>query len=93
MRAFALALPILIAAATARAELGSHGHVVNAVAFAPDGRIALSASWDNTVALWDLATGAELRELDGHGQSVNALAVSPDGTRFASASWDRTVRL
>ena len=35
-----------------------------------DGR-ALSASDDNTLRLWDLATGATLRFLVGHSQKIN----------------------
>jgi len=38
-----------------------HNSSVNSVAFSPDGRYALSGSWDKTLKLWDVATGAEIR--------------------------------
>ena len=40
--------------------------LVNGVAVSPDGRRAVSASSDNTLKVWDLETGEELRTLAGH---------------------------
>src|SRR5262249_31423522 len=34
-----------------------HGHVVNGLAFRPDGKHLASASWDRTVKVWDPTTG------------------------------------
>jgi cytochrome c len=71
------------------------GHVfgVNALAFLPGDGEAISASVDETVRLWDLATGRELAELRGHEGPVFAVAVSPDGQWAASAGVDGTVNL
>jgi WD40 repeat protein len=41
-------------------------------------RTIASASYDETVKLWDAASGAEQRALKGHLWSVNAVAFSPD---------------
>jgi hypothetical protein len=66
---------------------------VNSIAFSPDGRLLASASEDNTVRLWDVASGAAVRTLEGHQGEVNGVAFSPDGRLLASASGDKTVRL
>jgi WD40 repeat protein len=52
-----------------------------------------TACGDNTIRLWDVATGKEVCELRGHEAYVHAVAFSPDGTRLASASGDSTVRI
>ncbi|KDQ06464.1 hypothetical protein BOTBODRAFT_96524, partial [Botryobasidium botryosum FD-172 SS1] len=62
-----------------------------AIAFSPDGTHLASASWDNTVRLWDVLTGAPIGDaLQGHTDSVTSVAFSPDGTHLASASDDNT---
>ena len=66
---------------------------VNAVALTPDGRLAVSASEDNTLKVWDVASGRELRTLAGHTGRVNAVALTPDGRLAVSASGDRTLKV
>jgi WD40 repeat protein len=73
--------------------LEGHTGIVNAVAVTPDGRRAVSASWDQTLRLWDLSSGQTLRMLEGHTGEVSAVAVTPDGRRVVSASYDQTLRL
>jgi WD40 repeat protein len=48
---------------------------------------------DNSVRLWDLKTGAQLREFAGHTNTVTAVAFSPDGHCVISASADATIRI
>jgi WD40 repeat protein/serine/threonine protein kinase len=77
--------------------LTGHTGAVRRVAFSPDGRRALSGSgWpdsDNTMRLWDLSTGQEVRSFTGHNGSVVALAWMPDGRHALSGGSDHTIRL
>ena len=74
--------------------LPGHTDRVYGVAVTPDGRQAISASWDKTLKVWD-SSGQRRRSAHpagphglGHG-----VAVTPDGRQAISASWDKTLKV
>ncbi|NUQ63640.1 MAG: caspase family protein [Pirellulales bacterium] len=72
------------------------GHLdeVTAVAFSPDGKLAVTAGNDNVARLWEIATRTEVRRFEGHAAPVKAVAFSPrDGRYVLTGSADRTARL
>jgi WD40 repeat protein len=73
--------------------LDGHRSTVNVMAVTPDGQRVVSASWDRTLKVWDLASGRIIATLEGHNRTVTAVAVTPDGHRAVSASWDKTLKV
>jgi YD repeat-containing protein len=67
--------------------LRGHTSGIYPVAYSPDGRWLASGSWDNTLRLWDAATGEPCATLP-HPHLVWGLAFGPDGTWLVSASDD-----
>lgn len=70
----------------------AHKALAWTLAFSPDGRILASGSWDGSVKLWNVATGA-LLWTGQHSSHVNRVAFAPDGRLLASCGQDATVRL
>ena len=60
--------------------------------FSPDGAEVITAS-DQTIDLWDAASGRLLHAFEGHRRSITGLTFAPDGAELLSASNDMTLRL
>lgn len=91
LRIAALLLGLVIAA-SAQAELRGHGGPVRAIAVSPDGKLAMSGSFDQSAILWSLDEGVALAVLRFHDGAVNAVAALPDG-RFATGGEDGRIAL
>jgi len=70
-----------------------HKLAVECVAFAPNGKTALSGSQDHILRLWDITTGSLIQAFQGHSNAVIAVAFSKDGERTLSGSEDKTIML
>jgi WD40 repeat protein len=63
--------------------LTGHSKWVRSLAFSPDGKTLGTASWDNSIRLWDLAGGI-IRVIREPVREVEHLAFSPDGSLLAA---------
>ena len=70
-----------------------HTSSISSVSYSPDGKYALSGSRDETLKLWDINTGKEIRTFSGHSWMVTSVSFSPDGKYALSGSGDKTLKL
>ena len=75
------------------AQKNGHPPWVWSVAYSPDGGTLASGSTDETIRLWDIATGEVLATLSGHTDWVCGVTYSPNGRTLASGGGDNKVRL
>jgi len=74
-------------------RLVGHHHFVQDLDISSDGHFALSASWDNTLRLWDLNSGQTENQFRGHTKDVMSVAFSSDNRQVVSGSRDKTIKL
>jgi len=61
-------------------------------AFSPGGKYFVTKT-GSTIALWDFASGREIKRFIGHSGNVTCTAYSPDGKTIASGSSDGMVKI
>ncbi len=75
-------------------RLEGHALAITSAVFLPDGSKVYTASRDNSVGVWDVKTGKELREQTlKHATDVTSLAMLPSGKKMITSCDDKTVRL
>jgi WD40 repeat protein len=74
-------------------EYLGHKAGVCSVCLSADGRHGLSGSYDNTLKLWDAASGRCERTFGGHSSYVCSVYLSVDGRYALSGSYDKSLKL
>ncbi|MBN1953710.1 MAG: WD40 repeat domain-containing protein [Anaerolineae bacterium] len=78
--------------ATLAMTLTGHTNMIFGVDFSPNNDYLASASWDGTVAIWDLDSGERVSRLE-HPGYVYDVAFSPDGRYLATGARDGGLRI
>ena len=73
--------------------LVGHTDPVYAITWSADGKWIVTASFDNTLRLWDAKTGKSVRTMKGHTRIVLSAALSQDSKLVASGSDDNLIKL
>ncbi len=93
LRNLAVLLALLpLGLGAAHGQLRGHGGPVRALAISPDGKIAVSGSFDTAAIIWSLQRSTAEQVLRFHDGAVNAVAVLPDGD-IATAGADARIAL
>ena len=58
---------------------------VRRLAFSPAGSMFAASFWEEPIALWDVATGRQIRSFDADSKEISDLAFTPDGKFIVSA--------
>jgi cytochrome c len=61
------------------AQMRGHGGPIRALAISPDGKNAISGSFDSSAIRWSLSRGVAEQVLRFHESAVNAVVYAPDG--------------
>jgi WD40 repeat protein len=70
-----------------------HDCDVEDCAWAPDGRVVVSCSWDGTLKTYDISNGVNIHTFRGHEFDVSHCLFSPDGRTICSAAGDGYLKL
>jgi WD40 repeat protein len=76
----------------------AHDREISALAISPDGQFLASVSWDQTLKLWDLATGHLCGSVAAHAQGLLAVVFtgcdrSSKAYHLATGSFDQSIKL
>lgn len=74
-------------------RMTGHQKLVNHVLFLPDGRYIVSASFDNSIKIWDGIKGTFIGTFRGHVAPVYQTAWSADSRLLVSCSKDTTLKV
>jgi WD40 repeat protein len=61
-----------------------HYDAISSVDISANGQFLATASYDNTLKIWEMSTGRELRTFIGHTKAVLSVKFSPGGTQLLS---------
>ena len=73
--------------------LSGHTAYLSSCCISSDDRFIVSASYDDTLKIWDVESGSLLQTLEGHQGTVYSCCISSDDRFIVSASYDRSLKV
>lgn len=70
-----------------------HSDTVTSIKLTSDGQYLVSASYDNTVKIWDFYQGDLIRTLRGHSSWIISVSLTPDDDKIISSDLDGTIKI
>ena len=70
-----------------------HSKYITAADWHPSGEYVVTAGFDNSIILWNVLTGKQIRLYNRHTDAVWSVQFSPDGKQILSSSADQTIKL
>lgn len=70
-----------------------HSKRITCYAFSPDSRFVVTGSADNSVILWNIENGRQVRVFNRHSDVVLSVFFSPDGKQILTASADNSAKV
>ena len=74
-------------------NLTNHTNKVATVMYIQNKSILVSASWDETIKLWNTTDWTVLNTLEGHTEPIYSLLYDDQKDVLLSGSWDTTIRV
>ena len=66
---------------------------VTSLVITPDSNEIIFGSRNNTINVWNLATGKKIRTFSSHQSAIISLAITPNGNKIISSSEDNTIKV
>ncbi|MBK7129307.1 MAG: caspase family protein [Crocinitomicaceae bacterium] len=70
-----------------------HSKPITCYSFSPDSSFVVTGSADNSIILWDILTGRQVRVFNRHSEKIYSLSFSPDGKKILSCSADNSAKV
>ena len=70
-----------------------HSKTVTSIKLTSDSKYLVSASYDNTIKIWDFYKGNLIRTLRGHSSWIISVAITPNDDRIVSSDLDGMIKI
>lgn len=65
-----------------------HSRYIRCLTYSPDGKYMVTGSQDNTLKLWNISNGKEIRTFSMHTGVIRSVSYNPEGTAILTSSGD-----